>query len=225
MTSNQIAYASAIEAQRHDLSTEGETNRHNVESEKLQQAANNLAAEKLAYEDRWNSERNRIQEEYNRLYLELQQTSIDNRYKIDQQINLINEEKNRINEEYNTKMAEFKAAELGLEKDRITEVNRHNEASESLEYWYDSKRLEYERQMTESNVALNAAKITDMVENREIQEMNVLSQYSIAAQKLQQELDIWNARASFMNAELISNNILGGFRTGFSIFKPFDWRF
>lgn len=224
MTANQIAYAQNIEQGRHNVASEEEINRHNVESEKLQQAANNLMAEQLAYQDRWNSEKNRIQEEYNKAYLEYQNAALDKKYEIETRLNELSAEKNKLQEDYNTKMYEIQTAGNALKHEQNVEINRHNQAMETMEYWFDTKRLEYERSSVESAVAFNAAKMQDLIAQRNLQEQSNLINYATNQMRLQQELDIWNAKASFMNAELISNNLLGGLKTGFSIFRPFDWR-
>lgn len=230
MTANQIAYASAIENQRHNEVSEQEMNRHNVEAEKLSQAQLNLESERLDFEKIYKTEQNRIQEAYNEAYLEYQHAALDKKYEIESQMNLLTQEKNRIQEWYNQKVVDYNAAQQGLDQQRIKETNRHNEAMETMEFWFNEKKLDYERSALNNQIEFNAAKMIDMIEQRSLSEvrnelseqMNLLN-YSMNIQKLQQDLDIWNAKASFMNAELISNNMLGGFKTGFSLFKPIGW--
>lgn len=228
MTSNQISYATAIEQQRHDVTTESETNRHNVEMEKLQQASISLEQDRLNYQNAWESEKNRIQEEYNNKYIEYQYASLETKSQLEAELNAITQLRNEQQNQYNMMMAEISAAKTAIDRDAQKEIARHNSVLEDKGTWYEQKRAELEKYSTDLDYSVRTAQVNankmNTLFNFEFQNRKLLQDWANAQANRQQEMEIWNSKASFMNAELLSNNLLGGMRNGLQIFKPFDWR-
>lgn len=228
MTSNQISYATAIEQQRHDTTTEDESKRHNLEMEKLQQASIDLEQDRLNYQNTWESERNRIQEEYNNKYIEYQYASLETKSALEAELNAITERKNELQNNYNMMMADIAAAKNAIDRDVQKENARHNSVLEDKGTWYEQKRAELEKYSTDMDYTVRSAQVAankmNTMFNFEFQNRKLLQDWANAQANRQQEMEIWNSKASFMQAELLSNNLLGGMKSGFQIFKPFDWR-
>ena len=228
MTSNQISYATAIEQQRHDTTTEEETNRHNVEMEKLQQASIDLEQDRLNYQNTWESEKNRIQEEYNNKYIEYQYANLETKSALEAELNDITRQKNEMQNQYNMMMADIAAAKNAIDRDTQKELARHNSVLEDKGTWYEQKRAELEKYSTDLDYDVRSSQVNvnkmNYLFNFEFQNRKLLQDWANAQANRQQEMEIWNSKASFMQAELLSNNFLGGLKSGLQIFRPFDWR-
>lgn len=143
MTSNQIAYASQQEAARHNEAMEVETNRHNVETERLSSEANDIAKEKNIITQTYQYNMLEVQKEYNSWYERYMNASTKKKLELEEQGNLIKQKQNDITESYNIRMAELKSIEAGINKQAADEVKRHNTAMElnamalaSMDWWF-----------------------------------------------------------------------------------------
>lgn len=133
MTSNQIAYAQTLESQRHNKISEDETQRHNLEVERLNahelQIKEDFNQATIAYNNRMAD----IQRDYNEAYLEWQQVSGTRKLELEEQMNSLTAQKNAITEQYYKDQKALKATELAIESDRQAEVGRHNAQLELIE--------------------------------------------------------------------------------------------
>lgn len=139
MTANQVNYAMALTGQqnadeniRHNEAMEKETNRHNLAVEQLENQSLQLQQDRLNYETIWNNEKNRIQEEYNRKYLELEQASLEQKQDIQDQLNNLKQQEINNLDWYNQRKVELEALRQGLNEDILKEDIRHNQEMESI---------------------------------------------------------------------------------------------
>lgn len=143
---------------RHNKATEEELNRHNLAMEQLENQSLQLQQDRLNYETIWNNERNRIQEDYNRKYLELEQATLDQRQEIQDQLNnLKQQEINNLNW-FNQRKTELEALRQGLDRDILNENERHNKEMESIgttsnanQKWLNEHNQAYLRYQTNLN--------------------------------------------------------------------------
>lgn len=130
MTSNQIQAAAVIESVRHDKATEGETNRHNVATESLQNDANAIAQEKNQITATYNSETVRLQEEYNRWYAKYSEATTEAKLALEAEGNMIKQQMADTDSSYKLRMSEIAAMEADVKKRAMNENVRHNVATE-----------------------------------------------------------------------------------------------
>lgn len=165
MTANQVNYAMALTGQqnaeeniRHNQAVEEETNRHNIAMETLENQSLQLQQDRLNYETIWNNEKNRIQKDYNRKYLELEQVSIDQKQAIQDQLNNLKQQEINNNNWYNQRRTELEALRQGLDRDILNESERHNKEMESIgtvsnenQRWLNEHNQSYLRYQTDLN--------------------------------------------------------------------------
>lgn len=133
MTANQVAYAAATETERHNMAYEEETNRHNVKIEDLEKQNLQIQRDKVEYENIYNSERNRIQEEYNQKYLDWQRAYGEEKITLEKELNLINQAKVENEKQHAIRVDTINAIEAGTRSELAKETVRHNKALETLE--------------------------------------------------------------------------------------------
>lgn len=165
MTANQVNYAMALTGQqnadeniRHNEAMEKETNRHNLAVEQLENQSLQLQQDRLNYETIWNNEKNRIQEDYNRKYLELEQASLDQKQEIQDQLNNLKQQEINNLDWYNQRKTELEALRQGLDLEILKENERHNMEMESIgkesnanQQWLNERNQSYLRYQTDLN--------------------------------------------------------------------------
>lgn len=154
--------------------------------------------------------------------------SLETKSALEAELNAITERKNELQNNYNMMMADIAAAKNAIDRDVQKENARHNSVLEDKGTWYEQKRAELEKYSTDMDYTVRSAQVAankmNTMFNFEFQNRKLLQDWANAQANRQQEMEIWNSKASFMQAELLSNNLLGGMKSGFQIFKPFDWR-
>lgn len=167
MTSNQIAYASAVENERHNKMTEDENNRHNVESERLSGELNSIQQQKVEVDAKYNSDRIELeydrlrwQQQYDSATLEQKQAISDRELEIKQQLA-------DLDEQYKTKTLELQQRENDIRQFQVYEDANYKQNMANIEAYKAStqamladKKLEYERYAQLENNALSVMNLT-----------------------------------------------------------------
>lgn len=130
MTSNQIAYASQLENERHNKAFEEETNRHNVATEKLTNDANQIASEKNIIQSTYNQQMVDLQRAYNAWYSSYTEASTKKKLQLEEEGNQIKQQMNDITEAYNQRMGDIHFMEVDVRRKTAEESKRHNVAME-----------------------------------------------------------------------------------------------
>lgn len=166
MTANQIAFQSNIETERHNRVTEQELGRHNTATEGLQQQANELESWKIAVEKQYKEEANRIQDEYNRAYIRLQQAQGDKRLEIEEYLARIKQKEIDNELQYNIERNKIANEANLITKARNEETERHNKAMEEYNNTYmvntfalENRKAEYMSTYYRDTISLGRAKL------------------------------------------------------------------
>lgn len=167
MTSNQIAYASAVENERHNKMTEDENNRHNVESERLSGELNSIQQQKVEVDAKYNSDRIELeydrlrwQQQYDSATLEQKQAISDRELEIKQQLA-------DLDEQYKAKTLELQQRENDIRQFQVYEDANYKQNMAHIEAYKAStqamladKKVEYERYAQLENNALSVMNLT-----------------------------------------------------------------
>lgn len=195
MTANQISYAVAQETKRHNEATE------DIEREKnrLQSIRND---NDRIYQERSND----IQERYNNVYLELQQTQGDKRLELEEELNSIKREQNAIDQWYKTESVALKASEVDVARQDMLNTDKYRTRLNDLGYeknqidWYDAmvreKWNEYQAHSIElTHAEQNLALQTAILREQHDFEINLLN-----VQNKANEINL-NAQATLLEAK------------------------
>lgn len=132
MTSNQIAYATAVEGVTHNRNTEEEANRHNTVTEELTQQQIDLDALRLEYENNWKIRDQQLTEQYNDLYAQYQQANIDAKVQLETAMQDIIRTKNDAEALYHQQLASIQEQQNAISNKVYEESAAHNRVTEYL---------------------------------------------------------------------------------------------
>lgn len=166
MTSNQIAYATNVE-----------TNRHNVRQEELYDKELGIKQQQADTDREYKQTMADITRRYNDTYLELQSAQGDRKLDLQQQLNMIEQEKMRTDRYYKTEMAI-------LESSRVDIAQSQQKAQE--EYWNRLVDLGY----SENDIKRMQAMIED--KRVEYQKTQWLEQNELQRQSVSNQMRAWN---------------------------------
>lgn len=167
MTSNQIAYASAVETERHNKMMEDENSRHNIESERLSGELNAIQQQKVEYEAQYNSDR--IGLEYEKLSWQKQYDSatLEQRQEIAERELAIKQQLADLDEQYKTKTLELEQRETDIKQFQAFEDANYKRNMAYIESYKAStqamlsdKKIEYDRYAQLENNALSVMNLT-----------------------------------------------------------------
>lgn len=232
MTGNQIAYAAANEEKRHNEAQEAENQRHNQETESIQNAANIIEATKVENERQYNVDKNRIQEEYNNAYLEWQTASLEWSKELETRMADLQEQrlaldawKEGVDAEYKINMAANRQAE-------IDESIRHNKALEANDLYgkrIQEKKVKYDTLAQIESLRNERASIMVREQEARTNKLQMLNELRLGlvnsqarlseaitkehgnqleAAKLNFEIEKYNATGKFVDISKIWQNVL-----------------
>jgi hypothetical protein len=151
MTGNQIAWAGLQEDKRHNQATEGEVNRHNVETENLEAWGNQIKSETNRINQLYNDKKLQLEQEYNSWYMKWTTSSGTTKLRIENELKDIKDRQQRADQDWYTQQSELRTQEIALQSARNEETKRHDEALETIEaakvhlnFEIENKRLEYQ---------------------------------------------------------------------------------
>lgn len=176
MTANQLAYQSNQEQQRHDVTVETETERHNRETERLADLEREVT-------NQWQTERNNIQEKLGLLELEYKYADLDRRTQIEEERNGLTRLQVEADSSYKRQMSSIEESRAKADRKYKQDMATIGYMNNSLE----SLKAEYQRQQwNEANaIAWDANQISRsrILQSGEIAIMqNTLEQAKLAQQ-------------------------------------------
>lgn len=144
MTANQIAARSVAEEIRHNQAVEEETGRHNSAMEELEWRAQNIT-------DDYQKEKNKLQKEYNDLYIEYLNAAEQDKVDLESRLNDIKEYQTHVDEQYKINLANLEA-----EKNAITaSYNDRMLEKYGIDQQIENRKVEYEKQIADDKIALS----------------------------------------------------------------------
>lgn len=149
MTSNQLAYQSNIEIERHNRVTEEEAGRHNVETEGIAKEQNRLESWKIQVDDNYKRQSNRIQEEYNHAYIALQKAQGDKKLEIEEYLADLRRREQDLELFYNTQRLDIQRQQNAINSAANQETERHNKAMEQYQTDYMDRNFALENRKAE----------------------------------------------------------------------------
>lgn len=226
MTSNQVAYQSNLESQRHNEIVETETNRHNLVVENLEKENVRLNEMRITYENEWNQRKNDIQEQYNQAYLEYQKASTKEKLRIENELKDIRNNEQIAQADYYQKTYEVNVLKNQLQADINKETNRHNEALETIEatralkqnWWYE-KELDYKNRALDHTISFD----TNKLELQNFEYMTnverMWNDYELGMTRISNEFTLGQERNKIAGNQVITNGIIGGINAGINTLK------
>lgn len=205
MTANQLQYHAntinqqlADETGRHNKAYEDETNRHNVITEDLAARELDLKEKQESEVERHNQQMELIQQEYNRLYLELQKAQGDERNRIQAEIANVEQQKALEVTRHNQEMEVLSSDSNWIQAQHEEEVNRHNQALELLETDLNAIRKEQNRITEQMNNYQNVfwtGQLADMHTRNSLELMKIQNQFTLGSYNTM--IDLYKTQNAF----------------------------
>lgn len=202
MTSNMIAYATAVEGVRHDKVTEEETNRHNVATEELTERANAIDAERNTINERYNTRKLELESQYNEWYMKFTAANEQRKRELEAEGNAIQHliaENTRIFQDETNRL---KSKQQEIDKAINAETYRHNVEMERyntealrVTQWLNEAKVNLETYSTLENLGLKREELeVRRLENQTRADIafnsNILEAANIGLRTAQTELNI-----------------------------------
>lgn len=158
MTANQLALASLRESTRHNMVAEEENTRHNVKAEELQADANSIQDKMTEYTREYNQEKNAIQREYNKAYLDYLNSGLSEKEAVDKANLDIQSKLADAERRYKENMALLESNSLDIKAQMAENDRMYKEAWKDIQNInadLENKRIEYEATLKREQIASN----------------------------------------------------------------------
>lgn len=178
MTANQLAYQSNQEQQRHDVTVETETERHNRETERLADLEREIT-------NQWQTERNNIQEKLGMLEIEYKYADLERRTQIEEERNGLTRLQVETDASYKNQIASIEDSKAKADRKYKLDMATLGYMNNSLE----ALKAEYQKQQwNEANAIAresNEINLSRVLQTGEIAVMqNTLEQAKLAQQNV-----------------------------------------
>lgn len=206
MTANQLAFQSNQEQQRHDITVETETERHNRETERLADLEREIT-------NQWQTERNNIQDKLGMLEIEYKYADLDRRTQIEEERNGLTRLQVETDASYKNQMASIEdsraKADVRYKQDMAT-LGYMNNALEELKAEYqkqqwnesnyiarESNEINRSRVLQSGNIAL----MQNTLERAKLEQQNVINLRNYNVQLQQTQLSYYDELLRMMKTE------------------------
>jgi hypothetical protein len=132
VTANQLAYASNVETNRHNVANEEELKRHNEATEYYAGQQLDLDKRKQAATEAYQKRELDLKEQYNQWYEKYQTATTDEKLKIEKELNRINDMRAQNDKDYQESQVQIAQEKNTLTEGANAEIKRHNEAMETV---------------------------------------------------------------------------------------------